>query len=125
MLVGLIWVIQVLVYPQFLRVRPADFVPYHVAHCWRMVLIITPLVLAETGAAAWLLYEGHRETPFIISVGLIPVIWLITALFQAPAHLRLMRGYQEGLIQRLLMTNWLRTFAWTARGVLLISLVVR
>jgi hypothetical protein len=30
MLTGLIWVVQVLVYPQFLRVPPAAFKDYHV-----------------------------------------------------------------------------------------------
>jgi hypothetical protein len=118
MLVGLIWVVQILVYPQFRRVAPAEFKDFHFAHCFRIGLIIAPLLFIEIASAAWLLYEGRQAQPFIISTCLIPVIWLCTAVFQAPIHLRLMRGFDETLIHRLILTNWIRTLAWTARGIL-------
>ena len=118
MLVGLIWVVQILVYPQFLRVAPAEFRDYHFAHCFRIVLIVAPLLFVEIASAAWLLYEGRQAQPFIISTGLIPIIWITTALFQAPFHTRLMRGFEAPLIRRLILTNWIRTLAWTARGFL-------
>ena len=44
--------------------------------------------------------------------------WLCTAVFQAPIHLRLMRGFDAPLIRRLILSNWIRTLAWTARGIL-------
>jgi hypothetical protein len=118
MLVGLIWVVQILVYPQFRRVAPAEFKDYHFAHCFRIGLIIAPLLFIEIATSAWLLYEGRQTQPFIVSTGLIPVIWLCTAVFQAPIHLRLMRGFDAPLIRRLILTNWIRTLAWTARGIL-------
>jgi len=118
MLVGLIWVVQILVYPQFLRVAAKEFQDYHFAHCFRIGLIIAPLLFIEIASAAWLLYEGHRTLPFLISIGLIVVVWLCTAVFQAPFHLRLMRGYDAPLIRRLILTNWIRTLAWTTRGFL-------
>ena len=119
MLVGLIWVIQVLAYPQFLRVSPADFVRLHFAHCWRIGLLIAPLLAAEAISAGWLLCEGHRERALLVSVGLIPLNWLWTAIFQAPMHVKLMQGFDAALIRRLILSNWLRTFTWTARGVLM------
>ena len=36
MLVGLIWVVQILVYPQFLRIPGETFKPYHATHCFRI-----------------------------------------------------------------------------------------
>jgi hypothetical protein len=118
MLVGLIWVVQILVYPQFRRVAPAEFQDYHFAHCFRIGLIVAPLLFAEAATAAWLLYAGGQSMPFILSTGLIPVVWLSTAVFQAPIHTRLMRGFDEPLFRRLILTNWVRTLAWTARGIL-------
>jgi len=118
MLAGLIWVIQILAYPQFRRVGEADFVRYHFAHCVRIGLIVAPLLVIEAVTAAGLLYQGHRESPFLLSVGLIPVIWLSTALLQAPLHTKLMRGFSADAVRWLILTNWLRTLAWTARGVL-------
>ena len=117
-LVGLIWVVQILVYPQFRRVAPAEFRDYHFAHCFRIGLIVAPLLFAEAATAAWLLYAGGQSMPFILSTGLIPLVWLSTAFFQAPIHTSLMRGFDAPLIERLILTNWIRTLAWTARGIL-------
>jgi hypothetical protein len=118
MLVGLIWVIQIVAYPQFLRVGAAEFTKYHLAHCWRIGILIAPLLAIEAISAAGLLYQGHRERAFLISAGLIPVNWLCTALVQAPMHVKLMNGYDAKIIRRLILSNWLRTLVWTARGVL-------
>lgn len=118
MLVGLIWVVQILVYPQFQKVAAAEFTAYHRAHCFRIGVIVTPLLFLEIASSVWLLYVGQRALPFVISIGLIPVVWLCTAVLQAPMHLKLMRGFDAPLIHRLILTNWIRTLAWTARGVL-------
>lgn len=117
-LVGLIWVVQILVYPQFLRVAPAQFKEYHSAHCFRIGLIVGPLLFVEAVTAIWLLYEGCHSL-FAVSTGIIPLIWLSTAVLQAPIHTKLMRGHDEPLIRRLVFTNWIRTVAWTARGILI------
>lgn len=119
MVVGLIWVIQIIVYPQFLRVGTAGFREFHFGHCVRIGLMISVLLLAELGTALWLYLDGNRSSPFLISLGMFPVIGLSTALFQAPMHIRLMGGFDATVIRRLILSNWLRTLAWTARGVLL------
>jgi hypothetical protein len=102
-----------------LRVGAAEFRVYHFAHCLRIGFMIVPMFLTELGTAAWLFYEGMRSTPFLISLAMFPVICLSTAIWQAPMHTKLADGRDETIIRRLIATNWLRTFAWTARGVLL------
>ncbi|WP_395737329.1 hypothetical protein [Prosthecobacter sp.] len=116
-LVGLIWVVQVIIYPQFHRVTGEGFMPYHFAHCFRIGLVVAPLLLVEAVTAAWIVYHGC-DLNFLLSVCLIPLIWLSTAALQAPLHLKLMRGFDADRCRRLNMTNWVRTIAWTARGVL-------
>ena len=123
MIVGLIWVIQIIVYPQFLRVGAAEFRVYHFSHCLRIGFMIVPMFLTELGTAAWLFYEGMRSTPFLISLGMFAIIGLSTVLFQAPIHTHLMNGRDDVQIRRLIATNWLRTFAWTARGICLCFIV--
>lgn len=118
MLVGLIWMVQVVVYPQFLGIKEAEFPAYHFRHCFRIGLIVVPLMLLEAGTAAWLLYQSERSAVFLLGAGLIPVVWLSTALLQAPIHSRLMSGQDSRLVRRLILTNWIRTLAWTTRGVL-------
>jgi beta-glucosidase len=117
MLVALIWVVQILVYPQFLRVSADAFKPYHAAHCLRIGIIVVPLLFVEAASAAWIIFEGSSPV-FVLSAGIIPLIWLSTYLLQAPIHTRLMNGFDGRLIRRLIVSNWLRTLAWTARGIL-------
>ena len=124
MLVGLIWSIQVLIYPQFRKVGEEEFVRFHFAHCWRVGLLIAPLLALEAVTAACLLYQGHRERPFELSVILIPVIWMLTATVYAPLHTRLMLGSKPQTIRRLILTNWLRTLAWTARGIMVAAVAL-
>ena len=123
MLVGLIWVIQMIVYPQFLRVGSVEFTKLHFAHCWRIGLLIAPLLAVETISAAGLLYQGHRERALLASIALIPLNWLWTAILQAPIHIKLMQGYDAAVVRRLILSNWLRTLTWTARGVLMVYAV--
>lgn len=123
MIIGLIWVIQIIVYPQFMRVGSAEFRVYHFAHCRRIGFMIVPMFLIELGTAAWLFYEGMRSTPFLISLGTFPLICLSTALWQAPMHTQLTNGRDDAVIRHLIATNWLRTFAWTARGICLCFIV--
>jgi hypothetical protein len=117
-LVGLIWVVQVIIYPQFHRVKGSEFQSYHFSHCFRIGMVVAPLLLTEAVTAAWIVYHGC-DLNFLLSVCLLPVIWLSTALLQAPLHVKLMRGFDTTLIRRVNSTNWVRTLAWTARGVLI------
>ena len=45
-------------------------------------------------------------------------IWISTATLQVPAHRRLGLGFEASAARRLVVTNWLRTILWTARGIL-------
>jgi len=49
-------------------------------------------------------------------LGLVLLIWGSTALVQAPIHARLTQGFDAGLHDRLVATNWVRTAAWTLRA---------
>ena len=44
---------------------------------------------------------------------------LSTVLLQVPLHARLAAGHDEHAARRLVATNWIRTAAWTSRGVML------
>jgi len=121
--VGLIWVIQIIVYPQFRRVGATEFRVYHSDHCLRIGFIIVPLFLTEIATACWLFFEGLRSMPFLISLAMFPVICLSTAIWQAPMHTRLANGRDDAVIRRLVLTNWVRTVAWSLRGICLCFIV--
>jgi hypothetical protein len=120
-LCGVIWLIQCLVYPQFLRVGAAEFVEYHAAHTRIMGYIVAPLMLAElaaAGAALLLAAPGHERMLAIFGAIGVFGIWAVTALLSVPAHNVLARGFDVNAVNMLVHTNWLRTLLWTARGVL-------
>lgn len=125
-LVGFIWHVQLVQYPLFLQVSRESFPRYHAGHCFRISFVVIPLILLETATCAWLLWQGPRPWYLWAGAGLIGVIWLSTLLFQVPLHGRLaLYGWNARTIRRLVLTNWLRTLAWSARGLLILWLCWR
>ncbi|MDB6073892.1 MAG: hypothetical protein JWO89_1532 [Verrucomicrobiaceae bacterium] len=116
-MVGLIWMVQMVQYPQFHHVGQEKFCAYHASHMMRITIALCPLLLVEMGTAAWLLWNGERHGWFLASLPFMAVNVGSTFLLQAPLHGRLSTQYSEALIRRLIATNWLRTVAWTTRGV--------
>ena len=121
-LVGLIWTVQIVVYPLFGRVGRTAFEDWHQAYMRRIGCVVGPLMLVEAGTAGWLLWDGRRDPAFVASVALLALVWISTALVQVPLHRRLALGFEAAAHRRLVRTNWLRTLAWTLRGLLLLPL---
>jgi len=122
-LVGLIWVVQLVIYPAFAMVGSERFQRYHEAHTRSITWVVAPLMLAELGTAAWLLHLELREPAFLWALVPLGFNWLSTMLVQVPLHEGLAQGFDPAAQQRLVMTNWWRTAAWTSRGVAIFSLV--
>ena len=51
-------------------------------------------------------------------------IWLSTFTLQVPCHRQLSQQYHEKIVQRLVLTNWIRTLLWTFRAGLVLYLFV-
>lgn len=116
-LAGLIWTVQIVIYPQFKRVGSEAFPAYHASHMKRMSFVVGPLMLVELGTAGCLfLFYGAGNPLFLASLPLIFVNVASTAFLQVPLHKKLERdGIDLQVCDRLTRTNWLRTLAWTLR----------
>lgn len=122
-MVGLIWFVQVVHYPLFARVGGAEFAAYEQRHTVYVTWVVAPAMLIEAATAVLLFWFRPTAVPsFILWTGLalLGVIWLSTALLQVPCHDVLSRGFDSLVHQRLVSTNWLRTSAWSLRGVLVL-----
>lgn len=121
-LAGLIWTVQLSLYPLFLRVGRESFPAYHAAHIRRITWIVAPLMFVELGTAVWLLVvEDNRNVFFLLSLLALGLNWISTALVQVPLHKTLERdGFDERLLGKLVLTNWTRTGAWSLRALLLV-----
>lgn len=115
---GVLWAVQLAVYPLFDAIGPGGFVAYHRRYNRAVTWVVAPLMLAEAGSAAALLMQGVRGPLFLGSLVALATIWVMTFSVQVPLHLRLSRGYDATAHRHLVLTNWARTIAWTARAVL-------
>ena len=118
-LTGLIWVVQVVVYPAFRFVGAATATQYHAAHRRNISAVVVPLMLLEVGLAALCVAHQASGTAIVLA-GLVGVIWASTFFVQVPLHERLTHGANGLVVEKLIATNWIRTVAWTVRVGLLV-----
>ena len=117
----LIWIIQILHYPSFFYYEEKDFSEAMISHQRGISFITIPLMLTELFVTCWVFYK----TPDVyssVSVFLVILIWLSTFFIQVPLHEKLLEGKKSILIERLVLTNWIRTFLWSLKLLLLIML---
>src|SRR5437867_5579925 len=79
--------------------------------------LVTAIILAERSAA------GPGRALAWAGLVLLAVIWLSTAVLQFPQHLRLRRGFDARVQRQLVLSNWVRTMAWTARGIIAMVMI--
>ena len=121
-MVGVIWFVQVVHYPLFSGVGDAGFSAYERQHARRTGWVVGAPMLVELAtavAAAWCV----GGTIAFAGLALLAAIWASTGLWQVPAHRRLEAGFDAAVHRRLVTTNWLRTVAWSARGVVALALL--
>ncbi len=119
-LVGLIWTVQLVLYPLFARVGADAFRSYHAQHLVRVTFVVAPLMAVEVISAALLVVRGAREPWLLASFVPLAFNWLSTWRVQIPLHDRLAAGFDAETQRRLVASNWWRTAAWSIRGACLL-----
>lgn len=138
-LVGLIWVVQLVIYPQFADIAGGStFKIYHQRYTMRITWVVLPLMVTEllTATAICMLPLLGDQCSGVIALdplGTIPpgrawaglslvgAAWLLTGLVAVPLHTTLEQGFDEQAHQALLRVNWFRTVIWSLRGLLVSS----
>lgn len=120
---GVLWVVQLAVYPLFHAVGPTGFAGYHRRYTSGIGRVVVPLMITEAATAAAVAWAGFRPGPFLASLPLLAINWVSTAALQVPLHHRLARGYDAAAHRLLVRSNWIRTVAWTARVALVLAVI--
>lgn len=120
---GVIWFVQVVHYPLFARVGEGAFPEYEQHHTRRTGWVVGLPMLGELGTAIALVWCLGGVLAWC-GMALLAVVWTSTWLWQVPAHRRLERGFDAAVQSQLVRTNWVRTWAWSARGVIALALMV-
>lgn len=125
-LVGLCWLVQRVQYPLMSRVGADTYRAYEQGHVAQIGPVVAPMMVLEIATALILFSSGEavfRGPAFLVSLGLLAVIWGSTFFVQVPLHSALGQGFDASSHAALVQTNWIRTLAWTGRGVILIWLM--
>jgi hypothetical protein len=127
-MVGVIWFVQIVHYPLFGNVGPDRFAAYSSAHSRLTTYVVGPPMLAEAATAFLLVFvrpERIGPGPALLGLVLVGGIWLSTYLLQVPRHTAFASGFDRSAWRSLVASNWLRTVAWTVRGLLVLWMSAR
>ena len=121
-MVGVIWVIQLVHYPSFHFVELKQYNTFQRFHMSRISYVVIPAMLAELFTLILILISMDQiDTLVLASAILLIFIWLMTAVFFSGVHQKLTLGYDQTVVDKLVKLNWGRTLLWTLR-LLLISI---
>ena len=124
---GIIWFIQIVHYPLFDRVGGETFARY-AADNLRITsyVVVLPMLVEASTAVLLLLFPPDDLHPSLLwlGFGLVILVWLSTIFVQLPLHRRLTMGFERRTYRVLLGSNWIRTSAWSLRGVLVITMLL-
>lgn len=125
---GLIWFVQIVHYPMFKHVGAEAFRNYEHLHQRLTTWVVAPPMLTELLSALLLLFWGPIRFPMyaaVIGLALLLLIWLSTAFVQVPKHRSLSNAYDAGVIDTLVLSNWIRTILWSVRAIMLLYFAVQ
>ncbi len=121
-MVGLIWTIQIVHYPMLATYSALAPAMAAMDHQKRISWVVGPLMAAEGVTALVLLFDRPATMSGLsawAAAGLLGVALLSTVMVQVPLHTRLAEHHDADTAHRLIVSNWVRTVAWTARGMVL------
>jgi len=120
-MVGVIWVIQLLHYPSFHFINEKNYIEFQHFHMQRISFIVVPVMLIELASALLLAYFFESNLTIIL-LALVLGIWAITFIFFTNIHQKLTDGYDHSIVHRLVLINWSRTTLWSLRLIILLSI---
>jgi hypothetical protein len=123
---GLVWFVQIVHYPLFRQIPPEAFRDFHRRHASRTTIVVAPLMLLEVATALTIWFLAPPSLPpwaNHLQLGLVAFAWLNTFALMVPLHNRLATAHDPRTINHLILCNLPRTLAWTARTLLLTTLL--
>ena len=115
-MVGVIWVIQLVHYPSFNFIELKQYTTFQRFHMARISYVVIPAMLTELFTLILIVISmDYIDTLVLASAISLIFIWLITAVFFSGVHQRLTLGYDQTVVDKLVKLNWGRTLLWTLR----------
>ena len=124
---GILWLVQLLVYPTMAIVAGPNYSEYQAFHVTRITPVVGPTMLLELATAVALVLPGtvgvERASWWspafawgcLAATG---AVFVATALWSVPRHNILAHGIDAAAHQALVSSNLVRTLVWSAHSVL-------
>ena len=123
-MVGVIWIIQLVHYPSFHFIERNQYTTFQRFHMSRISYVVIPAMVTELFTLILIIISTDQVNLIILaSALLLIVIWLMTAVFFSGVHQKLTLGYDQAVVEKLIKLNWGRTVLWTLR-LLIISIYI-
>ena len=125
-LTAIAWVLRLLHYPLFIRIGRVRFPAYARTSFSILFMITAPLMLIELGATlayASLLPAVIDHELSWAGLFLLALLWGVTLFHHRPAVRALMREFDPAQFRTLLCAQWVRTFVWSFRGVIVVMMM--
>ena len=119
-MVGVIWVIQLIHYPSFHFIKKSNYSKFQQFHMNRISIIVIPTMIIEIISGLLIFWSVfHSNIFFISSLFILISIWAITFIFFTKMHQGLVFGYNQEIVNKLILINWSRTLLWSLRLIIL------
>ena len=108
-----LWLVQLVIYPSFLRVDSRDLLAWHKAYTFRVSFVILPLMFGQLVLAILSVTEGP-SIPEWLAFAFTLVCWMLTFFVSVPLHRKIEQNdITRETRQILIMTNGPRTILWS------------
>jgi len=125
-MIGVIWVIQLVHYPSFHYIDRSSYELFQDFHMRNISWIVFPVMSVELVTGILLIQSpifGSSNKLFFISMILLALIWFLTATLFISIHKNLSKGFNKDIINKLVNLNWLRTILWSLRIVFIFAFI--
>lgn len=127
-MVGVIWFVQVVHYPLLAIVPVESARAVALEHQPRTARVVGLPMAVEGVTTLWLMFDRPAAVPWWLAwTGgvTVAVALLSTVLLSVPRHARMAERPDATVGRELVLTNWPRTVAWTAHGLVCAAIVLR
>ena len=108
-----LWLVQLVIYPSFLRVEPSKLIAWHKVYTFCVSFVILPLMFGQLVLTILSVLEGPSILEWV-AFAFVLVCWILTFFVSVPLHRKIEQNdITRETRQKLITTNWPRTILWS------------
>ena len=125
-MVGVIWIIQLVHYPTFLYIDKQKYFNFQKFHMSKVSYLVMPTMTVELISGIYMLLDSENlieNNLFLLAFSFLILNWVITGLVFVKIHNSLLIEYKMQTILLLVKLNWIRTILWSLRLIFLTVII--